>query len=162
MVHNITLFSRKKSAAIIYNECGLCRYKLVCFDEAVADYTRAVELDPSLAAAYYNRGTIHYRLLAGHPSSSSGREGRYWNEENVVCSLCCAMNWKWVMECIKCCCSSLLQVYTQGYKITTRSQLAYMCQLLTTNYSPSAFSILKYIEPPLETLICVSIDDRAV
>ncbi|XP_050691802.1 uncharacterized protein LOC126983220 isoform X2 [Eriocheir sinensis] len=64
----------EKLAAMIYNERGLCQYKMVCFDEAVEDYTNAVRLNPSLAAAYYSRATINYRLLAGYLHGSSERE----------------------------------------------------------------------------------------
>ena len=38
------------------------RYLWVDFDEAISDYTEAIELDPTFAIAYYNRGQIHYRL----------------------------------------------------------------------------------------------------
>lgn len=65
---------------MIYNDRGMCHYKQVNFNLAVDDYTRAVGLDPSLACAYYNRATIHYRLLAGQSSGSSEREGGCWNE----------------------------------------------------------------------------------
>ena len=34
--------------------------------EAIADYTRAIELDPNLAAAYYNRGVA--RAATGDPA----------------------------------------------------------------------------------------------
>ncbi|XP_042206631.1 uncharacterized protein LOC121855632 isoform X2 [Homarus americanus] len=56
--------SLKKHQALVYNERGLCKYMQVCFDDAVEDYTQAIQLDPTLAAAYYNRGTICYRLCA--------------------------------------------------------------------------------------------------
>lgn len=70
----LTQNDREKLAAMIYNERGLCQYKMVCFDEAVEDYTNAVRLNPSLAAAYYSRATINYRLLAGYLRGSSERE----------------------------------------------------------------------------------------
>lgn len=34
----------------------------VDFDDAIEDYTKAIDLDPCLAVAYYNRGTVLYRL----------------------------------------------------------------------------------------------------
>ncbi|CAL4060228.1 unnamed protein product, partial [Meganyctiphanes norvegica] len=34
----------------------------VCFDEAIENYTQAITLGPNLSVAFYNRGTIHYRL----------------------------------------------------------------------------------------------------
>ncbi|RXG60784.1 Tetratricopeptide repeat protein 32 [Armadillidium vulgare] len=34
----------------------------VLFDDAVEDYTKAIQFDRTLAVAYYNRGTIYYRM----------------------------------------------------------------------------------------------------
>ena len=45
-----------------YNSRGHIRYLWVDFDEAISDYSEAIELDPKFAVAYYNRGQIHYRL----------------------------------------------------------------------------------------------------
>lgn len=45
-----------------YNSRGHIRYLWVDFDEAVTDYSAALELDSNFAVAYYNRGQIHYRL----------------------------------------------------------------------------------------------------
>ena len=45
-----------------YNNEGLRKYKQVDFDDAIDDYTKAIELDPRLAAAWFNRGTVLYRL----------------------------------------------------------------------------------------------------
>jgi len=45
-----------------YNSRGHIRYLWVEFDEAICDYSKAIELDPKYAVAYYNRGQIHYRL----------------------------------------------------------------------------------------------------
>lgn len=45
-----------------YNSRGHIRYLWVDFDEAIADYSEALKLDPNFAVAYYNRGQIHYRL----------------------------------------------------------------------------------------------------
>lgn len=46
------------------NNKGHKKYLNVEFDEAIADYTEALRLCPTLAVALYNRGTVHYRL--GH------------------------------------------------------------------------------------------------
>ena len=53
---------RRKSLALLYNERGFVYYKCVEFNLAADDYTTAIQLDPSLDIAYYNRGTIHYRM----------------------------------------------------------------------------------------------------
>lgn len=45
-----------------YNCRGHIRYLWVEFDEAISDYSEAIQLDPKFAVAYYNRGQIHYRL----------------------------------------------------------------------------------------------------
>lgn len=45
-----------------YNSRGHIRYLWVEFDDAIDDYSAAIELDPNFAVAYYNRGQIHYRL----------------------------------------------------------------------------------------------------
>lgn len=45
-----------------YNCRGHIRYLWVDFDEAITDYSAALELDSNFAVAYYNRGQIHYRL----------------------------------------------------------------------------------------------------
>ncbi|XP_069947989.1 uncharacterized protein [Cherax quadricarinatus] len=65
-----TLPLRKEQIALVYNDRGQCRYMQVYFDEAVTDYTEAIKLDPTLAVAYYNRGTIYYRLCAGMPQET--------------------------------------------------------------------------------------------
>ena len=45
-----------------YNDRGLVKYFKVDFYGAMDDYSRALEFNPQLTAAYYNRGLIHYRL----------------------------------------------------------------------------------------------------
>ncbi|HKO36672.1 MAG TPA: tetratricopeptide repeat protein [Pyrinomonadaceae bacterium] len=47
------------TAAEFYNR-GVIRQKSKDLDGALADYTRAIELDPSLHAAYHNRAVIRY------------------------------------------------------------------------------------------------------
>lgn len=48
--------------AVEMNNQGHKKYLAVDFDDAIADYTRALDLCPTLAVAYYNRGTVLYRL----------------------------------------------------------------------------------------------------
>jgi tetratricopeptide (TPR) repeat protein len=54
----------KETLALAYNNRGHLRYLSVDFDEAIEDYTKALEYNQKLAVAFYNRGQIHYRL--GH------------------------------------------------------------------------------------------------
>ncbi|XP_060605389.1 tetratricopeptide repeat protein 32-like, partial [Ruditapes philippinarum] len=55
-------YFRCKQIAIGYNERGFMKYQKVDFDEAIADYSKALSYDSSLYFTYYNRGLIHYRL----------------------------------------------------------------------------------------------------
>ncbi|KAB7501772.1 Tetratricopeptide repeat protein 32 [Armadillidium nasatum] len=52
----------KKEIALLYNNLGHSKYMQVLFDDAVEDYTKAIQFDRTLAVAYYNRGTIYYRM----------------------------------------------------------------------------------------------------
>lgn len=45
-----------------YNSRGHIRYLWVEFDDAISDYSAAIELDSTFAVSYYNRGQVHYRL----------------------------------------------------------------------------------------------------
>jgi len=45
-----------------YNTRGHIRYLWVDFNEAIADYTEAINRTPDLYIAHYNRGQVHYRL----------------------------------------------------------------------------------------------------
>ena len=51
-----------ESLADAFNTRGHIRYLWVDFEEAVTDYTDAINSNPNLAVAYYNRGQVHYRL----------------------------------------------------------------------------------------------------
>ena len=53
---------RSEKLADAYNERGLARYLQVAFTEAVKDFTQALNHNPQLMIAHYNRGLIHYRL----------------------------------------------------------------------------------------------------
>ena len=45
-----------------YNNRGQIRYLRVDFDEAVEDYTSAVQAYSQFEIPFYNRGLVHYRL----------------------------------------------------------------------------------------------------
>lgn len=55
-----------------YNSRGHIRYMWVKFDEAVVDYSKAIELDSEFAVAYYNRGQVHYRLGNNNYAAAAG------------------------------------------------------------------------------------------
>lgn len=45
-----------------FNNRGHAKYMQVNFDAAISDYDESLKLDPKLAVAKYNRGTILYRM----------------------------------------------------------------------------------------------------
>lgn len=53
---------RPKDLATAYNNRGQIKYFRVDFDEAMDDYTAAIEVQPDFEVPYYNRGLILYRL----------------------------------------------------------------------------------------------------
>lgn len=55
-----------KFLAAAYNNRGHSKYKQVTFDEALEDYNIAIKYFTELASAYYNRGTIYYRLCQAY------------------------------------------------------------------------------------------------
>lgn len=60
---HITLYGQQpKSDAILYNNRGLLLLTLQRYDEALHDFTRAIEIYPGFALAYENRGHVHRSL----------------------------------------------------------------------------------------------------
>ncbi|XP_054715625.1 tetratricopeptide repeat protein 32-like [Uloborus diversus] len=53
---------RNRFLSEAYNNLGQVFYRKVEFDRAVGCYGKATELKNDFAAAFYNRGTIQYRL----------------------------------------------------------------------------------------------------
>ncbi|XP_055983454.1 tetratricopeptide repeat protein 32 [Sorex fumeus] len=53
---------RPKDLATAYNNRGQIKYFRVDFDDAMDDYTAAIEVQPDFEVPYYNRGLILYRL----------------------------------------------------------------------------------------------------
>jgi len=47
-----------------WNDRGHLKYLQVKFDDAILNYSRAIELDKDFAIPYYNRGQVHYRMGA--------------------------------------------------------------------------------------------------
>ncbi|RWS26784.1 hypothetical protein B4U80_06715 [Leptotrombidium deliense] len=56
------LIHRRNSIAECFNERGLFRYKTIDFAEAIDDFSKAIEYDDQMSAAYYNRGLVNYRM----------------------------------------------------------------------------------------------------
>lgn len=54
--------SLKRLLSCAWNDRGHLKYLQVNFDDAIYDYTRAIERDKDFAVPYYNRGQIHYRM----------------------------------------------------------------------------------------------------
>jgi len=52
----------RENLAVTYNNRGTAYYKLNRHEEAIRDYSKAIELDPKDAGAYYNRGTAFSKL----------------------------------------------------------------------------------------------------
>ena len=48
--------------AVDYNNRGVEAYNQSNYDEAIADYNQAINLDPNYAKAYNNRGAVYYKL----------------------------------------------------------------------------------------------------
>uniref|UniRef100_A0A3P9J5M1 Tetratricopeptide repeat domain 32 n=1 Tax=Oryzias latipes TaxID=8090 RepID=A0A3P9J5M1_ORYLA len=48
--------------AAAYNNRGQIKYFRVDFNEAIEDYTSAIQADSQFEVPFYNRGLIHYRL----------------------------------------------------------------------------------------------------
>nr|XP_012805393.2 tetratricopeptide repeat protein 32 [Jaculus jaculus] len=51
-----------KDLATAYNNRGQIKYFRVDFDDAMDDYTSAIQVQPNFEVPYYNRGLILYRL----------------------------------------------------------------------------------------------------
>lgn len=66
--------NEKSKLALVYNNRGHSKYQQVDFEEALDDYFYAIRLNPNLAVAYYNRGTITYRLCAAMPEENGERQ----------------------------------------------------------------------------------------
>jgi len=52
----------QKQLPFVYNSRGLARYLQVEFELAIEDFSKAIELNASVANFYYNRGLIEFRL----------------------------------------------------------------------------------------------------
>ena len=47
---------------IVSNDRGITKGKLKDFSGAIADYSRAIKIDPNYATAYFNRGVSKFYL----------------------------------------------------------------------------------------------------
>ena len=57
--------------AAAYCNRGNALTSLKKFKEALDDFTRAIEIDPRYAMAYYNRGTVRIAIERGTPQSKT-------------------------------------------------------------------------------------------
>ena len=48
--------------AVLYNNRGVSKFKLEDYEGAIADYYKALEINPNFADAYYNRGVSKLKL----------------------------------------------------------------------------------------------------
>src|SRR5262245_16085699 len=58
------LLRQNDSNAVAYNKRGIAYAVIREFDHAIADYTRAIELDPNYADAFHQRGISHRETKA--------------------------------------------------------------------------------------------------
>lgn len=58
------VINKRGDNALGYFGRGNAKYKGNKFDEAIADYSKGIELDPHIPLAYVNRGTAYMRLLS--------------------------------------------------------------------------------------------------
>jgi tetratricopeptide (TPR) repeat protein len=57
--------TKNTNLASVYNNRGNAYSELGNYEDAIADYTRAIRIDPDYASAYYNRG-IEYKNLKNY------------------------------------------------------------------------------------------------
>jgi tetratricopeptide (TPR) repeat protein len=57
----IQILDRKGLVSCIYFNRGGNNFASGKYDQAIADYTKAIELNPKFNTAYYDRGVIHYK-----------------------------------------------------------------------------------------------------
>jgi len=48
------------SSELYYIRRGISNYDAGRYDEAIADFTRVLEINPKLGNVYYNRGTVYW------------------------------------------------------------------------------------------------------
>lgn len=57
--------------AVLFDKRGFAYEEKEFYDQALADYTKAIESDPQMAAAYYDRGRVLYQFKANIPQAIS-------------------------------------------------------------------------------------------
>jgi tetratricopeptide (TPR) repeat protein len=60
LIDHVATNSEPSTDAIARTKQGLAHYKQGEFEKAIADYTKAIELDPAYAVAYNNRGIVYH------------------------------------------------------------------------------------------------------
>ncbi|XP_041453445.1 tetratricopeptide repeat protein 32-like [Lytechinus variegatus] len=66
-IHRLSTLEREDNELLLkvasaLNDRGQIKYRRVDFDDAIEDYTLALQHKPDFSVAFYNRGQIHYRL----------------------------------------------------------------------------------------------------
>ncbi|XP_054771648.2 tetratricopeptide repeat protein 32-like [Lytechinus pictus] len=66
-LHRLATLEREDNELLLkvasaLNNRGQIKYRRVDFDDAIEDYTLALQHKPDFSVAFYNRGQIHYRL----------------------------------------------------------------------------------------------------
>jgi tetratricopeptide (TPR) repeat protein len=71
------------NVATIYCNRGFNKGKLGDYDEALQDYNKAIEMNPSFAYAYYNRGLAKYMLGNQNGPCSDCRKAQEMGENSA-------------------------------------------------------------------------------
>ena len=66
-----------KDSATAFNNRGRCHFTQARYDEALADHSAAIELQPEFAAAYFNRGRAYQAM--GEPGLAEADLGRAYD-----------------------------------------------------------------------------------
>ncbi len=58
LILSVTGCVASSEKAVVYNDRGFAFYEKGQYDQAIADYDKAIEINPKLAMAYNNRGLV--------------------------------------------------------------------------------------------------------
>jgi len=72
---------KRQRDTLTYANRGFSYLRKDQFDKAIADYNRAVEVNPGFAVAYYNRGTAYYKVGQFYMATSDYKKAIELNPE---------------------------------------------------------------------------------